>query len=240
MEQLNIVREAGKKLLKNTPMESAAFRTYEWMLDRYVAGSPWPSGYYNVEIENTTSPPFIIWLEGKGPTDRAQIRGQYEPEVIKKLVTYVDPSMEFWEVGGGWGYHSLALAPVVDNVVAFEAEKQRAVQIRESAHRNQYENVEVVQGTVGTEISLDEFSCPDVVLLDVVGWEVEVLQRSPELLRSGPLWIVEIHEPGVQGVERGIDPEEVYNIFEQHGYEVGELSRRKPGNFHIVAKTPHS
>ena len=226
-------------MIKGTPAEAMAFSVYEWMLNRYVARSLSPSGYYTIDPISEDVPTFEMWLEGTSPSERDQIRGRYETKVTTELVSRIDKETEFWEVGGGWGYHSLALAPLLSHATAFEANEQRAEQIILSAELNGYKNVDVVQGLVGNDISLDNHSSPkppDIILLDVEGQELDVLEDSPETLAAEPLWVVEIHEPGVPGIHHGVSAESVFDIFEEHGYKVSKLSQRKPGNFHVIAE----
>jgi len=97
---------------------------------------------------------------------------------------------------------------------------------------------------------VEDQGTPDVVLMDIEGWEYEVLPASPGLLSTRPVIVLEVHtesgwidgevnrpEGGVESVSSPgkVDPEELMELLESNGYETTEIARRRRTNYHVVA-----
>jgi FkbM family methyltransferase len=73
------------------------------------------------------------------------------------------------------------------------------------------------------------YGAPDVVFVDVEGYELEALRGATETLASGPDWMVEVHDPG-RLVAYGATSTDILDAFLTAGYEVSVLiERRGPG-----------
>ena len=64
-----------------------------------------------------------------------------------------------------------------------------------------------------------EHGPPDVVFIDVEGYELEALRGAPETLEAGPEWFVEIHEPR-QLAAYGATNRAILEVFMSAGYDV--------------------
>jgi precorrin-6B methylase 2 len=213
------------------------FDFYMRLQDAYkYRKSPW--GPYRVSIERLNTS-FLMYLppHHKSPSQDKNIRGEYETEVVDLLADEASPTTTFWEVGGGWGYFSLALADQVQRVTAFEADFGRAQLIRKSSQRNQYSHFEVIQEKVGESNPLDDYQEPDLVLMDIEGWEYAALNSSPQLIEHSPTFVIELHDTEQLYMnEPDVKPNETVELLEEHGYSVEKISERSSGNYHILAK----
>jgi predicted O-methyltransferase YrrM len=205
--------------------------------------SPGPC-LYEISINNDFYSDFYYWFDFYSPHLRPRITGNYEPEVLEKLAKNVDESSEFWEVGAGWGYFSLALADNIQQAFAFEPLDSRYGLMENSIVENDFENIKLYKETVE---SLDNYKkdigIPDVVLMDIDAWEYNVLSNSEEMLKQNIVWIIEIHkEPmGVSPPPSNkVKPKEVENLFIRHNYQVERIAERKRDDdvytYHIMAK----
>jgi hypothetical protein len=245
-----IDRIAGKvaPVIKGTPLYSPAKYAYNKarpridtlenrILDFYVSGQLSSTGFHTVNPPEPEISPFQIWLLGGDKLQRARMKGQLEPEVMSVLSSHIDEDSVFWEVGAAWGYFSMAMSTVTKEVVAFEIMHERTEKIRMSADRNGFDHIEVVEGTVGGEIELDDYPKPDIVLIDIEGWEYEALRNAPELIEHRPTMVIEIHEsPSSTPGNPEINPEGIYEILRDARYTISRIRERDESNYHIVAK----
>ena len=226
--------------LKGTPIHPVAKTAYYKVINParnfYVSRSLDRTACFTVRPSTDGVPEYELYLDlssGNAYT-RQRIHGTYEEEIMDFLVDHVDGESTFWEVGAGFGYFSLAMAPIADQVYSFEASEDRLSMLEKSVVENDYRNVSIVDGIVGDDVSLDDYETPDVVTMDIEGHEVGVLQSDSvsQTLESGAVWAVEVHwgERFPDG-----DPDAVESVFQTHGYDVRDLGGRDENNKHIVA-----
>jgi hypothetical protein len=189
-----------------------------------LVGSPFILSYtakYHIEHSIPEIPEVDFWYRFDSPHVRHRIIGEYETEVTEKLVELWDEETNFWEVGVGWGYHSLSAASTVDEVVGFDPDKRRTDLLRKSCEENGFENISIVTDRVASlDDYVNEFGYPDVVLIDTDGWEYDVIPSSPHLLDYGCTWIVELHHDVDAPPAQNRAPEEIEELFKKYGYTV--------------------
>jgi precorrin-6B methylase 2 len=184
------------------------------------------SGFYRVAPPYSKIEPFYLWLpDAKTGYRQACIKGTLEPPVMSAIAEAINEDTVFWDVGALRGYFSFACAGVVDQVRCFEANSRNAEIIRKGVRKNSFQNVDVIEGYVGQDVSLDDFDPPDLILMDTEGWEYEILRDSKETLRAGPTWVIELHEHGEATdaetiLPNEVNPEGVLQMFEEAGYQV--------------------
>lgn len=204
-------------------------------LDVVTAKSINSEGWYHVESCDGCT--FEFYSHGRGRFQRERIRGELELNVMNELNTQVSEGMHVRDVGTAWGYFTLAIASMGASITAFEIDPNRYELISEEARRNNWENrVSVINGAVGDYVVLDEYPTPNVVKIDIEGWEYEALKGATETLSAGPTWIVEIHEPELNSNTTFAKPgEQVVSLFRENGYETTYLEERSKNNYYIVA-----
>lgn len=179
------------------------------------------SGRYRIKHQHDEVDPYFLRFDFDSPHRRHRIDGEYEPAVAEALVDVCDPDTTYWEVGAAWGYHSMALAPEINQAVCFEPDFERLSRLVKSVDDNGYANVKPVAEAVE---SLDDYSSrycpPDVLLMDIDGGEFDVIPNSPNVLESGCTWIVEVHH------DHG-NPQELESLFKAYGYELNQISQRQ-------------
>lgn len=165
------------------------------------------------------------------------MKGELEPEVMSTLSSHIDEDSVFWEVGAAWGYFSMAMATVAKDVVAFEVMPERTEKIRMSANKNGFDHIQVVEGTVGEDVKLDSYTKPDLVLIDIEGCEYEALRDATKLIEYRPIMVIEIHEnPSSAPGDPEINPDGLFELLEDAGYNISRIQARDETNYHVVAK----
>lgn len=230
-------RRLGKFFFKGTRWEPITFEIYMILLDcNEYKKLPWRP--YTVDPQGSLDS-FKIFLPARhrSPSHSEKIEGVYESEILQVLKQEVTANTSFWEVGGGWGYFSLALASIAKKVTIFESDPSRTKKIRRSINANGYSNIEIVCSKIGKFDSLDNYECPNLILMDIEGWEFAALKSAPYLLDEGPTLIVELHNTeDLYMDEPDAKPKHTVSLLEKYGYRITKLSQRKKGNYHIIAK----
>lgn len=216
------------------------WRVYETIvspvLDTCTARSLSPAGWHDITPRTADIDAFSLRLPGRGRYQRRRIRGALDPDVMAALDAAVSPGDTVFDVGAAWGYFALAAAMMGGDVYAFEVESSRVDDIDRAADRNDV-SVTTVDGAVGAEVSVDDYPTPDVVKMDIEGWEYEVIKNASETVGARPTWIIELHHP-----DRALDsapahpPEDVTGHLEAEGYDIERLDKRENVNYHIIAR----
>lgn len=206
----------------------------EHLKDRMAGGNFGVNGWYQVE---TRGEKFWIYLTGSGQLFRDRINGVYEPEVHDAISQELTDTSSFWEVGAAWGYFSLWSASVCEKVTSFEIQKQRADYMKKSLKKNEFSNVTVVEGTVGDSVDLSDYEPPNIALIDIEGWEYEMLSNTPTILENNTTFVIEVHENSSYTVgDPEINPEGVIKLLRENGYKINQIANRGDENYHIIAK----
>jgi len=95
-----------------------------------------------------------LWLHLNPRTGRTYFEGAGEPEVQDALQQCLRPGMIFYDIGANIGFFSLLAARIVGKdgrVVAFEADPEIAVRLREHVTRNDFRSISVEEKAVWSE-----------------------------------------------------------------------------------------
>jgi hypothetical protein len=172
------------------------------------------------------------------------LSGDYESEVLSKIIEEVDNKTVFWQVGARFGYFSMAIADYVESVLAIEPLSKNIECIEKSIDANGYNNVRTFQTYINDKTTLDDivsnYSYPDVVVMDIEGWELKALQNSDTLVNSDVTLIIEVHRrplPGTQPPNFSPNNEKkVRDLLTKQGYNISFIEDKEMDNYHIVAK----
>ena len=227
------LRDMGRVFFKYLPGEKLAFKVYQEILNIWTSKRILRQGYYDVKYSGNNSIEFEIWSPVNGPMERKKISGKYESQVASELLTRGSGS-EILIVGGGFGYHAIGIANQAESITVVEADPERADRIRNAVDRQNIRNINIYEERIVTGQDLVDFLPANIVVVDIEGYEDEVLEIEPQHLHKADCWIVEIHEHGILGPDRYADGENISNRFERAGFNVDELSRRKEGNYHLI------
>jgi FkbM family methyltransferase len=163
----------------------------------------------------------------------------YEPAEYEHFLRIIENKNNFFDVGSNIGWYSyLAAAKGVRQVTAFEFMKEYAEFTASNFVYNKI-NGKVINHGVGRPqqlenysdpladifgelISLDEFaeennSWPDVMKMDIEGFELDALKNSHNILLKKPALDISIHPQYLK--DRGQSAEEVLDLLANYGYK---------------------
>lgn len=195
-------------------------------------------GFNKINVPEKNLDSFYLNLPDSGPSRYRRMFGEWEPKVMNVLASEIDEDTIYWEFGGAWGYFSMAIASNVKECYSFEAMEERVSKINKSIEKNKYEHVETICGIVGEDVKLTQYPTPDILLMDVEGFEYKILNENSWLLENSTTFIIEVHteEGYVQsaGETPNLNPEGVIEILKNNDYEISQIDNGK--NYHIKAK----
>lgn len=181
-----------------------------------------------------------------------------EREQVEWLLDRVDRETVFWDVGANIGIYTLTVGQVAGETVAFEPHPYVSSLLEENVDGNGLQHVHVAKHALGskpdvvgmvmnhrygikpftTQVvrgdSLQFVPTPDVVKIDVEGWEFDVIQGLEGLLDDIRLLFVEVHPHKFQS---GSWPD-LNDWLEARGFDIRLVNTREQV-FH-VAITPGS
>lgn len=238
-------------------VRSIAYRSADTLNGRLTKPLHGWEAVYDIDPQHPALEPFQATINTRKAHRRARIHGRHEPAVQTQLARQLTDTSVFWEIGSYRGYHTLSIAPHIDEALCVDARACALNTLREDAYRNNYTNINTQQAILGHEISLDDlcatYPTPDLILMDIEGWEHDVLQESNAIWRTAPTLIIEVHDesgwidghvttPTGQQEDRP-SPEKygkahVERLLRDFGYTVTVIGQRRPSNCHILA-TPN-
>lgn len=240
----NIVQRVGN-LIHGTPLYPVAVAIYsnieeifehtniERVLDYWYIGRKGP--LVQVAPNGYEFQPYLLRLEPAGKLQRRRARGVYESHVMSFLDEELTSDSVFWEIGAAWGYFSVAAATRVKRVYSFEMNANRVNHLEESIAANELTNITTVNDKLGSETDFTEYPAPDVVIIDIEGWEYTVLSAALEQCPDVSTWVVEVHS-NLINVETDDSVNKIEELFENYEYETSTLNEWSNKNNHVVAR----
>jgi hypothetical protein len=181
---------------------------------------------YTIDHAADGIPPFYYWFPLSHPGNQRRIRGEYEIDVMERLSTLCDRDTELWEVGAAWGYHSMAVAGQVDTIRSFEPMTEPLQLLEKSAQENGFDNIITYEVAVESLDAYLDDGIPDIILMDIDGWEYNVVSNSLETLQERPIWLIELHTDPTGVPDEAVRPHDVVQLLNNHGYHTEEFGER--------------
>lgn len=186
------------------------------------------------------------WVIGAG--NHSCWRGTYEGDRLLHVCRVVRPGAMVFDVGAHAGYYTLALSRTVGalgSVLAFEPDAGNLARLKRHLAINHIGNVQVIEAAVLDQagsvpfqsdrrgylshvaeegelvraVCLDDFGWPDVIKMDVEGFEAKALCGAESILKRGHAHIfLSLH---------GICDQEALAILVAHRYEIRWFDERE-------------
>jgi FkbM family methyltransferase len=174
----------------------------------------------------------------------------YEPEQKKAFIELAKQSKVIFDVGTQIGFYAILGAKLgAEKVIAIDVDKEFLEIAKKQAKLNKVENkIEFIQIAIGDDddnimkvenfnavsrvksISLDSLCknlnlWPDLVKIDIEGFELEAFKNAKELLKRKPKIILALHPEFIK--KRDKNPSEVLEILLENNYKIQALTPLK-------------
>lgn len=190
---------------------------------------------------HTADPEFITYRNSIGehefvvPVELAENFVNLEPVLVSELKSKLSVTTTFYDIGANFGYFTKfaelnGVCP--ENIYAFEASKYYYGFLKENCD----EGTNLIHSRVGAEsnrnlLGLDEFvrsgNVPDVVKIDVDGFEFEILQGMSQVLSDAqPRLYVEMHPELLVG---DIREDDVFTFLQECEYSLEFCNHKVEG-----------
>ena len=159
----------------------------------------------------------------------------YEPAVTRLIWDMLEEESVFWDIGGSVGYYTvLAARKIRDsrNIHVFEPGPINII-LKYNLHSfgiNANLNSSYVNSIadLGKYISCDYYAeksavFPDVIKIDIEGWEIEALKGMNKTLREKPLLFIEVHPIHISSIFHA-NHEFIFNHLSDMGYSIAQLT----------------
>ncbi|MCO8244778.1 FkbM family methyltransferase [Haladaptatus sp. AB643] len=166
--------------------------------------------------------------------------GVYEPQLTKAITAEFENGDTFYDVGSQYGYFT-TLAKLCGvpsrRIHGFEANDYHHRVLRKT---HATDGVSVVHtyvgdGTTDGMLALKDYEGidPDIVKIDVEGFEHDVLQGMGDTLSNVRCLFVEIHPQFL--ARRGATPEKVFNLLDDEGFDLRVTEHRESNRWDPIS-----
>lgn len=169
----------------------------------------------------------------------------YEPEQKKTFIELAKQSKVIFDIGTQIGFYAILGAKLgAGKVIAIDVDKEFLEIAKKQAKINRVENkIEFIQIAIGEDdnvievenynaiskvktISLDNLCkklnlWPDLMKIDIEGFELEAFRNAKELLKRKPKIILALHPEFIR--KRNKNPKEVLEILLENNYKIQSL-----------------
>jgi FkbM family methyltransferase len=169
----------------------------------------------------------------------------YEPEQKKAFIELAKQSKVIFDIGTQVGFYAILGAKLgAEKVIAIDVDKEFLEIAKKQAKLNNVENkIEFIQTAIGKDdnvievenfnaiskaktISLDNLCkklnlWPDLMKIDIEGFELEAFRNAKELLKRKPKIILALHPEFIK--KRNKNPKEVLEILLENNYKIQSL-----------------
>jgi len=159
----------------------------------------------------------------------------YEPAVTRLIWDMLGDDSVFWDIGGYVGYYTLLAAKKIRDSKNIHVFEPSPINIILKFNLNSFGvnaklNTFYVDNLTDLEkhrISGDYYAeksgaLPDIIKIDVEGWEIEALKGMNKTIRRKPLLLIEVHPIHISSIFHG-NHEFIFNYLSDMGYSLVQL-----------------
>jgi hypothetical protein len=121
----------------------------------------------------------------------------YEYAFSKKLIEIFDKKKIFFDIGASYGHYAWLAGNLCKEVYCFEGDDLELFFLRKNLKN--YSNVKIVNKYISKDFNLNKICnkfkfYPDIVKIDIEGYEVELINDAIDLLQNKTCFLIEFHQ----------------------------------------------
>ena len=148
----------------------------------------------------------------------------YEYAFSKKIIEICNKEKIFFAMGASYGHYSWLAGKLCKKVYCFEGDDLEIFFLRKNL--KEYKNIEIINRYISKNYNLNKICnnfkfYPDIVKIDIEGYEVELIYDSEDLLKNGSYFLIEFHQRKIlkkYNSTKIID--DFYKLFEKYNYQI--------------------
>jgi hypothetical protein len=148
----------------------------------------------------------------------------YEYAFSKKIIEICDKKKIFFDIGASYGHYAWLAGKLCKKVYCFEGDDLELFFLRKNL--KDYNNVEIINKYISKDYNLNKICnkfkfYPDVVKIDIEGYEVELISDAEDLLKNGCYFLIEFHQRKIlKKYNNAKIIEDFYKLFEKYNYQI--------------------
>jgi hypothetical protein len=148
----------------------------------------------------------------------------YEYAFSKKIIEICNKNKIFFDIGASYGHYAWLASTLCKKVYCFEGNDLELFFLRKNLKN--FSNVKIINKYVSRDNNLNKICrklkfYPDIVKIDIEGYEVELIRDSEDLLNNGSFFLIEFHQRKILEKYNNIKIiEDFYKLFDKYNYQI--------------------
>jgi hypothetical protein len=148
----------------------------------------------------------------------------YEYAFSKKIIEICNKNKIFFDIGASYGHYAWLAGTLCKKVYCFEGDDLELFFLRKNLKN--FSNVKIINKYISRDNNLNKVCgklkfYPDIVKIDIEGYEVELIRDSEELLNNGSFFLIEFHQRKILEKYNNIKIiEDFYKLFDKYNYQI--------------------
>jgi hypothetical protein len=218
---MNLIKYLIKKVLLKTPFINFIFIYLNYKIFNTT-----------INIHNHISRNMIMTKRNFAiydPKNAGKITGvdnqmNYEYAFSKKIIEICDKKKIFFDIGASYGHYAWLASTLCKKVYCFEGNDLELFFLRKNLKN--YSNVKIVNKYISKDFNLNKICnkfkfYPDIVKIDIEGYEVELIYDSEDLLKNGSYFLIEFHQRKIlEKYNNAKIIEDFFALFNKYNYQI--------------------
>jgi hypothetical protein len=148
----------------------------------------------------------------------------YEYAFSKKLIEIFDKKKIVFDIGSSYGHYAWLAGNLCKQVYCFEGDDLELFFLRKNLKN--YSNVKIINKYISKDYNLNKICnnfkfYPDIVKIDIEGYEVELIYDSEDLLKNGSYFLIEFHQRKIlEKYNNAKIIEDFFALFKKYNYQI--------------------